>query len=231
MSSTIIVLGEQEPSFVFTVPRFTVYSIAVGLFAVVLHWLYQNQPTTKRSERPVEQSSREIRSSSVSSEATLVEVSPVVDAPKPKDDEAEIQKEKDTPVESPKHDEKPAPKSGEYFSQQSPFTTLSLSVKDAVAKGRPTFERRVSLPARRLSSHVVSALHHISPHHHHAADSTSPQDADKKTSESEPEKQQPKVAVAENEKKAGSTTTPKKPVAFRQVVRRASIAFGISHRS
>ncbi|KAG6809272.1 hypothetical protein H0H93_015948, partial [Arthromyces matolae] len=139
---------------------------------------------------------------------------------------------KDTPVESPpKSNEKPASKSSEYFSQQSPLTTIGLSVKGAVAKGRPAFERRVSLPARRLSSHVVSALHHLSPHHHHAADS--PQDANTKT----PEQQQPKVAegdapqdantkqseqqqtkVAEGAAKVDPTPSPaKKPAGFRQV--------------
>ncbi|KAG6861410.1 hypothetical protein C0995_000539 [Termitomyces sp. Mi166 len=231
-----VILVEQRPPFILMLAsRVPTYTHIVISFLAVL--LIQAFPSWAIAKPPVREVTRKRRSSSLTSNtSTLVDP---IEADASKKDMNKQEKEKRHHVS---------------FSNKIPFNRLGSSIKMAISRSKsmkPKLPRRLSLPARRFSTHIVAALHNLTPHHR-------PHDSDSYFSN---EKSDVDVMMADNmlvENDERVTSAPKYPVVavtqtkkteveesvvtqrepgvkrktLRQVVRRASMLIDdIIHRS
>ncbi|KAG6897038.1 hypothetical protein C0992_004511 [Termitomyces sp. T32_za158] len=129
--------------------RFSAYThIVISLCAVLL---FQAFPSWATAKPPARLFTRKRRSSSVTSSTSTLVGTDNSDAA-PKKDASDPQKGK--------------AKHRVSFSTKIPFTKLNL--KDAISRGKsikPKVPRRFSLPARRFSAHIVTALNNLTPRH------------------------------------------------------------------
>ncbi|KAG6861408.1 hypothetical protein C0995_000537 [Termitomyces sp. Mi166 len=146
-----VVLVEQRPPFILMlasrVPTYT--HIVISFLAVLLIQAFPSWAIAKPSVREI---TRKRRSSSLTSNtSTLVDP---IEADAAKKDMNKQGKGKRHYVS---------------FSNKIPFNRLGSSVKMAISRSKsmkPKLPRRLSLPARRFSTHIVTALHNLTPHHH-----------------------------------------------------------------
>ncbi|KAG6861413.1 hypothetical protein C0995_000542 [Termitomyces sp. Mi166 len=152
--STVVLVEQRPPCILMLASRVPTYTHIVISFLAVL--LIQAFPSWATAKPPVREVTRKRRSSSLTSNASTL-VDPA-EADATKKDMNHKEKEKRHHIS---------------FSNKNPFNRLGSSVKMLLSRSKsmkPKLARRLSLPARRFSSHIVTALHNLTPHHCHPQD-------------------------------------------------------------
>ncbi|KAG6828566.1 hypothetical protein H0H92_007550 [Tricholoma furcatifolium] len=154
---TSVTLIEQRPPFILLLAsRGTTYMhVVISILAVVL---ISVSPSWAMSMPPTRAISRKPRSNSFTSTTTTL-VEPT--------GETEVSAERDVSENAPlRH--------ASFSGAKNPFQGLGSHIKLAISRTRSKSEsisaplaRRLSMPARRFSSHVVTAIHNMTPHLHH----------------------------------------------------------------
>ncbi|KAG6917125.1 hypothetical protein DXG01_003791 [Tephrocybe rancida] len=151
MSSAVLI--EQRPPFILLLAsRIPTYAhILISVLAIIL---FKAFPSLAIAKLPVRVISRKPRSGSLTSTtSTLVDTD-------------------DTSNKDVSDTEKASRHRHVSFSAKIPFNRLGTPIKVAISRSKSIkpLARRLSIPARRLSSQVVNAIHHLTPHltpHHH----------------------------------------------------------------
>ncbi|KAG6844048.1 hypothetical protein H0H87_010287 [Tephrocybe sp. NHM501043] len=236
MSPSVVTLVDQRPPFILKLAS-RVPTYAQALLSILAILLFNAFPSLRITTPPVRIISRKPRSSSLTSTTTILVDSDVADASK---STPEVVSEED---KAPRH-------RGLPFSTKIKLDHLVSSFKHASQSSA----RRIAIPAKRMSSQVIHAIHrftpHLTPHHHHGhtndeadsyffkekvtvADSTLEQNV------AVPEKETSKAVDAVGEAVQGEVATesradltaPKKRSVFKRAARRASVALRITHHS
>ncbi|KAH0580875.1 hypothetical protein H2248_012034 [Termitomyces sp. 'cryptogamus'] len=155
--STVVLVEQRSPFIVTLASRVPTYIHIIISFLAVL--LIQAVPSWTTTKPPVRVITRKRRSSSLTSNAsTLVD-----------HDESNAAKE-----EMNKQGKEKCHRIS--FSSKNPLNKLNSAVKTAISRSKamnPTLPRRLTLPARRFSTHIVSAMHNLTPHHRRPQENSS----------------------------------------------------------